>query len=324
MSIWEDIDFAALDAEAQRLFFALLTHRSLSLAGVADWHPKRLAARYADGSETKVRKAAENLRAARYVYFDDQTDEIMIRTFVRHDKVLSKPTVVQGMIRDFGAISSPSLQRIFLWELHRLRHLEPDHEQWSKVVKLLEKGPVDPTVDPLVDPSVYPKTSGKPDPKTYEGSPYNRRQTADTQTADSKPQPASPNDDADAPSEAELFDIFWDAYDKKVGKKAAQQKFKAALKKPGVTAPMLTRAASEYVAWRKSEGKHPDYTKDASAWLNGEHWNDERAGRSGGPATSTGGLPHVDTLEQPPDDATDDELRVWYAEQQAKANGGRR
>ena len=80
-----------------------------------------------------------------------------------------------------------------------------------------------------------------------------------------------------ATDDADSFAAFWDAYDKKHGKKAAQAKYRLALKKPGVTPELLLHAAREYVGWQMAEGKHPEFTKDPATWLNGEHWNDERA-----------------------------------------------
>lgn len=75
------------------------------------------------------------------------------------------------------------------------------------------------------------------------------------------------------------FEAFWDAYDKKEGRKPALAKWRAAIKKPGVTPELLLKAAAEYVAYQRDDGKHPEFTKLATTWLNGEHWNDERAAR---------------------------------------------
>ena len=44
-----------------------------------------------------------------------------------------------------------------------------------------------------------------------------------------------------------------------------------------MTAALLLEAAGRYIDWQVAECKHPTYTKNASTWLNGEHWNDERA-----------------------------------------------
>lgn len=83
----------------------------------------------------------------------------------------------------------------------------------------------------------------------------------------------------DASSEMDRFDEFWDAYDKKRGRKKAEQKWRLALRKRGVTADLLITAALGYINWQRSEGKHPEFTKDPATWLNGEHWTDERVAR---------------------------------------------
>lgn len=84
------------------------------------------------------------------------------------------------------------------------------------------------------------------------------------------------SDDTEPPNR---FDEFWNAYDHKVGRKRAETAYAAALKKPGVTPDLLIAAAASYVAWVKSEGKHPQFTKHPTTWLHGEHWTDERAAR---------------------------------------------
>lgn len=79
------------------------------------------------------------------------------------------------------------------------------------------------------------------------------------------------------------FDEFWDAYDHKVGRKKAEAAYRAAIKKPDVTDDLLIAAATQYVEWVKSEGKHPTFTKHPTTWLNGECWRDERVARQAPP-----------------------------------------
>jgi len=103
----------------------------------------------------------------------------------------------------------------------------------------------------------------------------------------SRPDPTRPTDaDASVPAHAdaaqetpERFEDFWTTYDKRRGRKAAVAKYRLALKKPGVTPDLLVSAAASYIEWQRSEGKHPQFTKDPATWLNGEHWNDERVAR---------------------------------------------
>lgn len=86
------------------------------------------------------------------------------------------------------------------------------------------------------------------------------------------------------------FELFWDAYDHKLGRKKAESAWRSALKKPGITPELLIAAAEQYIAWQRSEGKHPQYTKHAATWLNGEHWNDERVARQPGETRVAGHL----------------------------------
>lgn len=84
---------------------------------------------------------------------------------------------------------------------------------------------------------------------------------------------------SDKSDQPDRFGEFWDAYDKKDGRKRCEAAYRTALKKPGVTEDLLIAAASAYVDWVRNEGKHPKFTKNPLTWLRGEHWTDERAAR---------------------------------------------
>lgn len=76
------------------------------------------------------------------------------------------------------------------------------------------------------------------------------------------------------------FDEFWDIYAKKVDRKKAEQKWRLALKKPGVTADLLVAAAEQYVTWERENNQGGRFVMDPARWLNGERWTDERVARS--------------------------------------------
>lgn len=75
------------------------------------------------------------------------------------------------------------------------------------------------------------------------------------------------------------FEEFWDTYGKKVDRKKAEQKYKLALRKRGVTADLLISSARSYVEFQRREGKHPQFTKDPATWLNNESWTNELPAR---------------------------------------------
>lgn len=78
-----------------------------------------------------------------------------------------------------------------------------------------------------------------------------------------------------AVAEPDRFEEFWNVYGKKLDRKRAEQKWRMALRKRGVTADQIIEAARAYIDAQVTKGKHPEFTKHADAWLNGECWNDE-------------------------------------------------
>jgi hypothetical protein len=125
-NIWTDQDWRELPKGAKYLYQLLLTHGSLNYAGVADWRPNRIAALSPDDTVEAVREAATALQEAHFVYADDDTEEILIRSFLRHDGLLKQPKLSISMVTACGAISSTPIRQIISFELARLFEEHPD------------------------------------------------------------------------------------------------------------------------------------------------------------------------------------------------------
>jgi hypothetical protein len=82
-------------------------------------------------------------------------------------------------------------------------------------------------------------------------------------------------------AEPDDFEVWWEAYSHKVGKRNARPAYWRARKKPGASREALLDRASAYAATRRCQD--PNFTKHPTSWLNGEHWLDEPAA----PATQT-------------------------------------
>lgn len=65
------------------------------------------------------------------------------------------------------------------------------------------------------------------------------------------------------------FDAFWRAYPRRDGRKAAEAKWKVAIRR---TEPLVIIAAAE--RYRNDPNRTEQYTKQAATWLHGECWND--------------------------------------------------
>lgn len=171
LSIWNDDAFLDLSHNAQLLFFVLISHPTLNRAGVGTWHPGRLAGLCATWTRADVERAGRELIDGRFVVIDTDTDEFLVRTFVRHDGLMKQRNLATTMAREFAAVGSRSIKGVVVWELRRLHEEHPEFKGWEsdEALALLKKRAVDPSSDPSVyphvDPSVDPYVKGAIDPK---------------------------------------------------------------------------------------------------------------------------------------------------------------
>ena len=126
LTIWTDPDFRNLSESAQRLYFLLLTSGDLNYCGVTDWRAVRLAALATDSTEEGLRHAAWELGQADLIAVDPATEEVLVRSFVRHDGVLSSPNITKAMVREFGAVASQKLMALVSREVRRGLREDPE------------------------------------------------------------------------------------------------------------------------------------------------------------------------------------------------------
>jgi hypothetical protein len=122
VDIWEDPDWLALSQGAQRLYLLLLCQKKLSLIGLLPYTPARWARFAPDTDVADVEAAVAELEAGRFVVIDRETEELLIRTFVRHDitkvsKGATNSKLLKGMWSAWGAIESAELKRVVLREI---------------------------------------------------------------------------------------------------------------------------------------------------------------------------------------------------------------
>lgn len=147
IDIWNDDHFRSLTMHAQFLYLQLLSSATLSYAGVADWRPVRLAALSSDATKATVQRAADELAGQSFIVVDDETEEVLIRSFLKHDGLLHKPNVTKAMVTAFSKIASPTLRGVIVWELSKLHDRHPEWKGFSAegVAELLDRGSVDPS-----------------------------------------------------------------------------------------------------------------------------------------------------------------------------------
>lgn len=120
-SIWGDGDWRALPQVAQWLYMLAFSQLDLSNAGVVAYRPNAWA-RYSEGmTAAGIKRAARTLEEHGYVVIDEDTSEMLVRTFIKHDRVLRQPMVAINMARAARLIVSEKVRQAFDETLVQLR-----------------------------------------------------------------------------------------------------------------------------------------------------------------------------------------------------------
>ncbi len=119
-AIWRDEDFRALTMEEQHAYLMLATQSDISAAGALSLNLVRWASRTKGCSVEALRAAIDGLEAHRFVVVDYDTEELLVRSFVRWDGGYTN-SKRRFSIRDAaGQIESVALRRVLAVEFDRL------------------------------------------------------------------------------------------------------------------------------------------------------------------------------------------------------------
>lgn len=129
--MWLDDEWRRMTRDGQWLYMLVLTHPERSLAGVLDWRPGRIKEFAAECSITDVMVAASECSEKFFLVFDQDTEEVLVRSFVRHDGLLKQPRMGAAVGNAFGSIGSNKLRAALVFELLRLRKETPDLKAWE-------------------------------------------------------------------------------------------------------------------------------------------------------------------------------------------------
>ncbi|MEU7980496.1 hypothetical protein AB0B63_18430 [Micromonospora sp. NPDC049081] len=206
-AIWRDPDFIALSRPRQQAYFLLVTQPNVSAAGVLPLTVRRWAKLSTDTTTADLLADIAHLHQVGMVVVDEDTEELLVRSFVRHDNGYRNPRR-QPSIRDAAAdIESPRLRRALGRELVRLECPAWMPEMADVDLSLKE---VPPTPIGGAFPQVNSHSDSHSDSQTRIDGMANRFQTARTTTpnpqpADHNPQPVPPPAAPAVPADAEAL-----------------------------------------------------------------------------------------------------------------------
>lgn len=174
VSIWGNPDVRALPPLQQWLYLQMWTHPDLSYAGVLDWRPGKSIAPLSAGSTAEsIRSILPLLIERRFVVLDEETEELFLRPYFRHDGLLKQRTLPISVVNAYSATGSNLIRAAIISELTRLRDEFPEWKAWSlPQVKTI-----------LKHPAIYPAVEGGVEGKTHpaiEGHPTSTATTTDT------------------------------------------------------------------------------------------------------------------------------------------------
>jgi hypothetical protein len=113
-AIWLDPDFLSLSSGAQRLYVIALAQSDLNYCGVVGYTARRWATFARDTTPNQVRRAVDELADHHYIVVDNNTEELWVRSFVKHDGLLGSPNLRKAMRKDFERIHSSGIRQGFL------------------------------------------------------------------------------------------------------------------------------------------------------------------------------------------------------------------
>lgn len=138
--IWADTDWRRLSVGEQWLYLHLLSSPTLSLCGVADWRPARIAKMAAGTSADDVVTFSAGLIDKEFVLPDFEAEEIAIRSWVKHDGLMRSPNLAKALRSAWDATASEPIRGLIVGQLCRLYDNDPTLAGWDHVGDLLDKG----------------------------------------------------------------------------------------------------------------------------------------------------------------------------------------
>lgn len=122
--IWQDKEFRALPRTAQALYIQLLSQPNVNNAGIL---PLMLS-KWAKGcdeltSEALMRDLAVLVDSA-FIVVDTDSEEVLIRSFMRHDPGMKHPYIFKNALKMAEAAEGESIRRALGAELRRIRNAD--------------------------------------------------------------------------------------------------------------------------------------------------------------------------------------------------------
>ena len=119
-SLWNNTDFRNRSRAGQHLYMLVLSQSTMSHAGVVPLTARRWASATDGVTVADIHDALDEMDRTRFLVVDEDTEEVMVRSYLRNDLVLTNPNLAVAAVRAYEQIGSPKLRAAWVAELARL------------------------------------------------------------------------------------------------------------------------------------------------------------------------------------------------------------
>jgi hypothetical protein len=116
-SIWRDRHWRRLSRSSQALYLQLLSQKELDCAGILPLQPNKWAKGCCDLTVEQVWADLEELQRELFVFFDAETDEAFVRTYIRNSNVIKVPNMMKSALRAALLVGSEVIRPLLADEL---------------------------------------------------------------------------------------------------------------------------------------------------------------------------------------------------------------
>lgn len=175
-SIWDDDDFIALSPDSQRLYMFVLSQSDLAHDGVIALRERRWARKARGMTVGDIEKALRELDDHDFCVVDEDEEELLLRSFIRRDKVYRQPNILLAAADHLAHVKSPRIRAALAVELRRILAEEDVTERCQETIRGMQatlrehddaapikgspKGSRNPSANPSGNPSANPSAKG--------------------------------------------------------------------------------------------------------------------------------------------------------------------
>lgn len=141
IEVWDSgSDYRSLSVDAQWAYQMLVSQPGMTMCGVLLYAPKRWAKLACDLGLGRLEAAINVLEQGWYVIVDRDTDELLVRTFIRHDEPWKLSNLVKAARRQFREIDSQVIRdHLAEWHEWLVEPLDLPEKDWKDHIAAYEQ-----------------------------------------------------------------------------------------------------------------------------------------------------------------------------------------